>query len=138
MICSRQIFSDGGNEISEYTKNLNRLIDEAAAMRELFGGERVYDSSYKSAPLSKSELLDCSRRRARRKIFDYCICNDFDIFVTLTLDKSLIDRLEYEIETAIVFNDDTLTVKGNVYYAPIYMAMFLAPPPLPDKMIYEV
>ena len=43
-----------------------------------------------------------------------------------------------ELEALIVFNDDTLAVRGNVYYAPIYMAMFLAPPPLPDKMIYEV
>lgn len=45
---------------------------------------------------------------------------------------------EYEIETAIVFNDDMLAVRDKVYYAPIYMSMFLAPPPLPDKMIYEV
>ena len=45
---------------------------------------------------------------------------------------------EYVIEIAIVFNDDTLAVKDNVYYVPIYMVMFLSPPSLPDKMIYEV
>ena len=45
---------------------------------------------------------------------------------------------EYGIESAIVFNDDTLAVKDNVYYVPIYMVMFLSPPSLPDKMIYEV
>lgn len=117
MICSRQIFSDGGNELSEYSKNLDALIDEAAAMRELFGGEAVYESSYKSAPLSKSELLDASRRRARRKIFDYCICNDFDIFVTLTLDKSLIDRNDYAavIRKLNTFLDNRVRRKGLRY-----------------------
>ena len=45
---------------------------------------------------------------------------------------------EYGIETAIVFNDNTLAVKDNILYAPVYMSMFLSPPQLPDKMIYEI
>ena len=117
MISSRQVFSDGGNEVSEYTQRLDSLIDEAAAMRELFGGEPVYQSSYKSAPLSRSDSLDASRRRARRKIFDYCICNDFDIFVTLTLDKSLIDRNDYGavIKKLNVWLDNRVRRKGLKY-----------------------
>lgn len=37
-----------------------------------------------------------SRRRAYKKVFDYAVCNDdlFDLFITLTLDKQLIDRYD--------------------------------------------
>ena len=94
MVASRQVFSESGTELSDYSKDLEWRLEYAAANRELFGGEFV-GGNYKSEPLSKAELLDSSRRRARRKIFDYCICNDFDLFVTLTLDKNLIERDHY-------------------------------------------
>ena len=42
------------------------------------------------------------------------------------------------IEDAIVFDSDAFKTKGVVSYLPIYMAMFLEPSELPDKMIYEV
>ena len=42
------------------------------------------------------------------------------------------------IEDAIVFDSDAFKTKGVVSYLPIYMAMFLEPPELPDKMVYEV
>ena len=42
------------------------------------------------------------------------------------------------IEEAIVFDNDAFKAKGVVSYFPIYMAMFLEPPELPEKMIYVV
>lgn len=38
--------------------------------------------------------LDKSIIRARSKVFEYALCNDFDYFVTLTLDKTKIDRYD--------------------------------------------
>lgn len=117
MICNRPLFVPSNLETAEYSRNVSAMLDERSAMAECFGGERVYASSYKSAPLSKSELLDASRRRARRKIFDYCICNDFDLFVTLTLDKSLIDRNDYGsvIKKLNTFLDNRVRRKGLKY-----------------------
>lgn len=36
--------------------------------------------------------LDCNVRRAKSKIQEYVMCNDWDMFVTLTLDKRKYDR----------------------------------------------
>ena len=44
----------------------------------------------------------------------------------------------YGIEKAIVFNDDELKVLDKVFYAPIYMMMFLEREPLPERMIYVI
>lgn len=32
---------------------------------------------------------------------------------------------EYQLDKAIVFNNDNLRVEGSIVYAPIYMVMFL-------------
>lgn len=94
MCSNRQIFSSG-LEVSDYSKELERRLEYEEAAAEIFGGKPVSSRGYVPAPLSKEELLDQSRRRAKRKIFDYCICNRFDMFVTLTLDKEKIDRGDY-------------------------------------------
>ena len=44
----------------------------------------------------------------------------------------------YAIKEAVVFDDSTLKVEDRVFYAPVYMAMFLRKDMLPDKMIYTV
>ena len=44
----------------------------------------------------------------------------------------------YAIKEAVVFDDSTLKVENRVFYAPIYMVMFLKKDVLPDKMIYTV
>lgn len=36
--------------------------------------------------------LDNNLSRAKSKIFEYCLCNDFDYFVTLTIDENKYDR----------------------------------------------
>ena len=50
----------------------------------------------------------------------------------------VLDVDDYGISEAIVFDRDALRVDGRVFYAPIYMIMFLQKDNLPDKMIYEI
>lgn len=40
------------------------------------------------------EKLACNLRRAKNKVFDYAMCNDFENFVTLTIDKQKYDRTD--------------------------------------------
>lgn len=40
----------------------------------------------------RGEKLDNNISRAKSKIFEYALCNEFDYFITLTLDKSKYDR----------------------------------------------
>ena len=44
----------------------------------------------------------------------------------------------YAIKEAVVFDDSTLKVEDRVFYAPVYMVIFLRKDMLPDKMIYTV
>ena len=50
----------------------------------------------------------------------------------------MMDDPEFGLASAIVLDDDALTQEGNVFYAPIYMMMFLEKERLPEKMIYDV
>ena len=35
-------------------------------------------------------------------------------------------------------DDDSMSVSGKIFYAPVYMMMFLVKDALPAKMIYEI
>ena len=52
--------------------------------------------------------------------------------------NKLMECDEYGIESAIVFDDDVMDVVGKVFYAPIYMVMFLKKDSLPANMIYDI
>lgn len=52
--------------------------------------------------------------------------------------NKLMECDEYGIESAIVFDDDAMDVVGKVFYAPIYMVMFLKKDSLPSNMIYDI
>ncbi|MBQ0033224.1 MAG: ATP-binding protein [bacterium] len=45
---------------------------------------------------------------------------------------------ESAVREALILNDDALKVEGRLYYAPVYMVMFLKSDPLPEKMIYTI
>lgn len=45
---------------------------------------------------------------------------------------------EYKVQSAIVFDDDSLSVEGKVFYAPIYMMMFLEKDALPESMVCDI
>lgn len=42
-----------------------------------------------------TEKLECNISRAKSKIYEYAMCNDFDYFVTLTLDPKKWDRYNF-------------------------------------------
>ena len=73
LVCDRPIFTDGGWE-SEKNNSVAR-------------GKR------RDAPPSAADL-ERSARRASGKIRDLALCNAFQTFVTLTLDKTQIDRYD--------------------------------------------
>jgi len=50
----------------------------------------------------------------------------------------VLSEREYNIPEAVVFDDAALRVEGKVFYAPIYMMMFIEPRGLPGELIYEV
>lgn len=52
--------------------------------------------------------------------------------------NKLMECDEYGIESAIVFDDNAMDVVGKVFYAPIYMVMFLKKDSLPANMIYDI
>ena len=45
---------------------------------------------------------------------------------------------EFEIEYALVFDDDKLSVADRIFYAPIYMVMFLIRNDTPETMIVDI
>lgn len=99
MCCNRQVFMESGAELSEFSEKIIRELEYREAAAEVFSDVYRFGSPkhqhFVPEPKSKQELLDASRRRARRKIFDYIICNEFDMFVTLTLNPQEIDRNDY-------------------------------------------
>nr|DAW66239.1 MAG TPA: protein of unknown function DUF1424 [Inoviridae sp.] len=75
-VCSKPIFRD---------ENYLPIVDEPLKV-----------------PVSKpkdmtNDVRDDSVRRAKNKVFDIALCNDFDYFITWTLDKEKIDRYNPEI-----------------------------------------
>lgn len=52
--------------------------------------------------------------------------------------NKLMECDEYGIESAIVFDDNAMDVVGKVFYAPIYMVMFLKKDSLTANMIYDI
>ena len=50
----------------------------------------------------------------------------------------MMDEPEFGLSSAVVFDDDALGVEGGVFYAPIYMMMFLEQKRLPERMIYDI
>ena len=52
--------------------------------------------------------------------------------------NSIMESDEYGIDEAVVFDRDALKVEGKVFYAPIYMMMFLKKDTMPDSMIYDM
>ena len=44
----------------------------------------------------------------------------------------------YQVEEALVLNNENLARVGRITYLPIYMVMFMAAAGLPERMIYRV
>lgn len=118
MVADHAVFRPSGLELSEFSKEVEWRLDYEAANRELFGdGFESSDGYVSDLPPDHVASALSSRRRARRRIFDYIVCNDFDCFVTLTLDGSLIDRDNYSavIKKLSTYLDNRVRRNGLIY-----------------------
>lgn len=66
-----------------------------------FTNQYYYQSDFESWPTLKDEgfKLDNNISRAKSKIFEYAFCNDWDYFVTMTIDEDKLDR--YDLQTYV-------------------------------------
>ena len=79
--------------LKKYTTNKYKLV--TLNYLKVGGYEEEKNILYiedKSNRNKNDEKLDNNISRTKSKIFEYALCNDFEYFVTLTLDKSKIDR----------------------------------------------
>ena len=52
--------------------------------------------------------------------------------------SNVMSNAAYGIKEAVVFHGGNVKVSDKCLYAPIYMAQFLAPTSIPEKMIYRI
>lgn len=97
---------------------------------KLFNGERIrakekwekeldemYGYSGNVKLLSNENPVERSKRRAKKAVSDYILCNDFDVFCTLTVDPKMIDSKDYNavIKKLNTFLDNRVRRKGLFY-----------------------
>ena len=116
MYADRMIFNPDGVVLAERTKAIDWRLAYDEANAELFGGKFAQSPKYRTVP-DKSANIDRSKRRAVSRIRDIIMCNDFDCFVTLTLDGSLVDRSDYAavIKKLNTFLDNRVRRSGLYY-----------------------
>ena len=77
-----------------YTLNKYKLVTLKNPIK-VSGYEEEKNTLYEENKYSRNkneEKLDNSISRSKNKIYEYAICNNFEYFVTLTLDKEKMDR----------------------------------------------
>lgn len=89
MYCNRYIFNPDG--VEEHNKEF-RLRREAwrNQLDEMYGVEH---HTYRTD--NTEDNISRSKRRAKKHLFDYILCNNFTNFCTLTLNPKEIDRNDY-------------------------------------------
>lgn len=76
--------------VKRYSDDYLKLVLHKVPIRQSgFENDREQFNTY-------DEKLDSSISRTRSKVFEYAICNDFDYFVTLTLNKDKHDRYDLD------------------------------------------
>lgn len=79
--------------IKKYNENYYKLIIFKSVIKN-YNEEK----KYKKQNQEYDEKLDCSISRTRSKVFEYAMCNDFEYFITITLDsKKVIDRYDLDL-----------------------------------------
>lgn len=117
LYCDRFIFNPSGARVSELSRNIQKRLDYRAAAAELFGGELPSGGGYVSEKSSAAENAARSIRRAKGQLMDLIMVNDFDCFVTLTLDAEKINRFDYSavIKKLNSFLDNRVRRSGLMY-----------------------
>ena len=112
MYTKRYIFNP--HHVEEHNKDA-RIHRETwnAQLDEMYGR----NSKYKRDELSEAESIARSKRRAKSRLLDFALCNEFECFVTLTLDKNNIDRTDYNaiIKKLNTWLDNRVRRKGLCY-----------------------
>ena len=88
-------YIDNCSFLKMYTINKYKLVTLKNPVRVAgYESEKksLYDVENKYSRNKNEEKLDNSISRSKSKIYEYAICNDFEYFVTLTLDKEKMDR----------------------------------------------
>ena len=76
--------------LEKYHDNFYRLIVMKVPIRsDMYNGKR-------GSKDMNDEKLENNISRARRNIFQYAMCNEFEYFITLTLDKEKADRYDLD------------------------------------------
>ncbi|MGL5436845.1 MAG: rolling circle replication-associated protein [Lachnospiraceae bacterium] len=98
MGADRTIFgSQDTIEKSEYEKRRKEFLEmnyELSLDENMTAG--LYERMLKSEDDARKEYRKHAVNRARRKVFDLASCNEWEYFVTLTLDPEKIDRYDYK------------------------------------------
>ncbi len=82
LLCSKDIWHPCGEKHTSHNGKYISAVDD-----------NVNDDKKKESTVNRKSV-----NRAKRKLFDYVMCNaDMKYFVTLTLDKTKIDRYDYSV-----------------------------------------
>ena len=85
LICSKPVFNPGHLERVKKSRNT-----AASALSEPDGIPSEPEES------DRADNERRAKRRARQRVYDLAICNEFDLFVTLTLSPEETDRYDYK------------------------------------------
>lgn len=82
-------------------EDLLEPVPEPVAGVNPFTDQNYYESDFNKWPglCEDGNKLDNNISRAKSKIFEYAYCNDWDYFITLTIDPEKLDR--YDLQTYI-------------------------------------
>jgi hypothetical protein len=111
MYCSRYIFNPEG--VSEHNREFRQRREAwESSLLEMYGL-----SGHVKRENSPEDNIERSKRRAKKQMFDYIICNNFTNFCTLTLDPKEIDRRNYSaiIKKLNTYLDNRVRRQGLIY-----------------------
>ncbi len=82
--------------IKKYHDSYYRLTVFKVAIKNPGFEEEYKECKYKKNKIESEGKLDNNIIRARSKVFEYALCNEFDYFVTLTLDPKKYNRYDLD------------------------------------------
>lgn len=109
--CRVKHYPDGSRRVSAFSADILREPGWEAEQQGQRRGERLAESG------SAAESQARSKRRARAAVSDIALSNEFRYFVTLTLDKSKVDRYDVSEVTRKLNNwlDNNVRRRGLKY-----------------------
>lgn len=84
----RDLYSHNVGVIKKYGASTYKIMELKSLRNKGVADNRIISSK----GTVNDKKLDCNIRRAKSRIQEYVMCNDWDMFVTLTLDKKKYDR----------------------------------------------